>query len=230
MNICIKIFALVTSYVTNHNKNVRMHHLVLVIAPLRIFKMAATENSKSLHVFHAPHIVLPIETTGAYHHNFGLHVNICMIFCVLMASCITNHIKCEDPTSIPSPWSGKTGNGARHYRHIFLPTWYVSLATWYSCTVHQWRYIFEGPYVHENRHCLRTLMVVWEHVQLCHMNLHIAAGTSVYMWAVKVTNALVTCGTTLQHSHADFFTLCTMDTRSCITASSRRALGCSGSR
>ena len=68
---------LVTSYVTNHNKNVRIHHLVLVIGPLRIFTMAATENSKSLHVFLAPHIVLSIEATGAYHYNFGLHDILC---------------------------------------------------------------------------------------------------------------------------------------------------------
>ena len=108
--------------------------------------MAATENSKSLHVFHASHTVFSSKTTGAYHHNFGMHVNMCMIFCVLMDSCIINYTKCEDPTSIPSPRSGNTGDGARHCRHIHLYT-------------------------------------------------------------VKVTNALVTCGTTSQHSHADFFTL-----------------------
>ena len=64
MNICIKMCVLVTSCVTNHNKNVRIHHLVLVIAPLKNFKMAATENSKYLHVFHAPHILLFIEVIG----------------------------------------------------------------------------------------------------------------------------------------------------------------------
>ena len=141
--------------------------------------MAASENSKSLHVFHTSHIVLSSEETGAYHRNFGLHLNICMIFCVLMANCITHHTKCEDPTSIPSPWSGMTGNGARHCRHI-IPTWYVSLTTcyssvcWVGCT-----YSIKRPYVHENMHRLRTLTVVWEHVQSCHMKLHIVAGKSV---------------------------------------------------
>ena len=178
MNICIKMCVLVTSYVTNHNKNVRIHHLILVIATLRIFKMAATENSKYLHVFHAPHIVLSIEAIGVYLHNFGLHVNMCMLFYVLMASCITNHTKCEDPTSIPSHDPERLGMVpdiiAIYYRHgTFLSQ--------YDTAVHQGTYRFEGPYVHENRHCLRTLIVVWEHVQLCHMNLHIAAGTSVYM-------------------------------------------------
>ena len=121
VNICITMCVLVTSYVTNHNKNVRMHHLVLVIAPLRIFKMATTENSKYLHVFHAPHIVLSIEAIGVYHHNFGLHVNMCMLFYVLMASCITNHTKCEDPTSIPSHDPERLGMVpdiiAIYYRH-----------------------------------------------------------------------------------------------------------------
>ena len=84
---------------------------------------------KSLHIFHASHIVFSSEATGAYHHNSGLHVNICMTCCVLMARWITNHSKCEDPISIPSPWSGKTGNGARNYRHI-LPT---CLVICYSC-------------------------------------------------------------------------------------------------
>ena len=128
MNICMKICLLVTSCVTNH-KNVRIHHLVLVIAAIKNFQNG--RQWKSLHVFHVSHIVLSSEETGAYHRNFGLHLNICMIFCVLMANCITHHTKCEDPTSIPSPWSGKTGNGARHCRHI-IPTWYVSLTTCYS--------------------------------------------------------------------------------------------------
>ena len=40
------------------------------------------------------------------------------------------------------------------------------------------------------------------------MNLDIAAGTSVFhMQTVKVTNAFVTCGTTCQNSHVDFFIL-----------------------
>ena len=36
----------------------------------------------------------PLKTQNCY--NFGLHVNICMEFCVLMASCITNHTKFKD--------------------------------------------------------------------------------------------------------------------------------------
>ena len=119
----------------------RTYHLVLVIAPLRIFKMAANENSKSLHVFHVSHIVLPSEAKCAYHHNFGLHVNICMIFCVLMASCIINYAKCEYPTSIPSPWHGKTGNGAIHvyYRH-------TTFLTQHATAVHlEWEVHIRGP-------------------------------------------------------------------------------------
>ena len=141
--------------------------------------MAASENSKSLHVFHASHIVLSSEETGAYHRNFGLHLNICMIFCVLMANCITHHTKCEDPTSIPSPWSGKTGwewcqtlsaynTDMVRFSHNMLQQCMLS-----------GMYIFKRPYVHENMHRLRTLTVVWEHVQSCHMNLHIVAGKSV---------------------------------------------------
>ena len=119
--------------------------------------MATTENSKSLHVFHASHIVLSSEATCAYHHNFGLCVNICMILFVLMASCIMNYTKCEDPTSIPSPWSGKTGNGARHCRHI-LPTYRTTFLSQHATSVHlEWGNIFKGPYANENRHCLKNI-------------------------------------------------------------------------
>ena len=77
VNICIKMYVLMASCL-------RTYHLILVKA-LKLFKMAATESSKSLHVFHASHIVLlSSEVTGAYHHNVGLHVNICMKFCVLI--------------------------------------------------------------------------------------------------------------------------------------------------
>ena len=74
------------------------HRLVLVITTIK-YLMATAWKLKSLHVFHASHIVLSSEATGAYHHNFALNV----IFCVLMVSCITNHTKCEHPTSISSP-------------------------------------------------------------------------------------------------------------------------------
>ena len=35
----------------------------------------------------------PPKTQNCY--NFGLHVNICMKFCVLMDSYVTHHTKCE---------------------------------------------------------------------------------------------------------------------------------------
>ena len=168
--------------------------------------MAATENSKSLHVLHTPHIVLSTEATGAYHHNFGLHVYICMLFCVLMTSYTTNHtilISHFHPyTMIRKDWE---------WCQTLSP--YITDMVRFSRNMLQQcilsgRYIFEGPYAHENRHCLRTLTVVWEHVQLCHMNLHIAAVTSVYIYVDRQSdNALVTCGTIFKHFHADFFTL-----------------------
>ena len=74
MNICIEIGVLMVNCIPNHTKFVDISP-DFVIASIKKIKMAIN-NSQNC-------------------YNFGLHVNICMTFCVLMASCIHNRTKCE---------------------------------------------------------------------------------------------------------------------------------------
>ena len=87
VNICMEFCVLMASCITNHTK----------------FKDISPDSCNRLHYYFSK--CPPPKTQNCY--NFGLHVNICMKFGVLMASYVTNHTKCQDisPGSCESPHS-----------------------------------------------------------------------------------------------------------------------------
>ena len=87
MNICMEFCVLMASCITNHTK----------------YKDISPDSCNRLHYIFSKWP--PPKTQNCY--NFGLHLNICMKFGVLMASYVTNDTKCQDisPGSCDSPHS-----------------------------------------------------------------------------------------------------------------------------
>ena len=177
MNICMKICLLVTICVTNH-QNVRIHHLVLVIAAIKNFqngrqwklKILACLSCVTYSVVQWGNRCIPSWLWSTFKY---LHYILCVDGQLYNTSYQMWGSHFHPFTMIRKDWEWCQTLSAYiidmvGFSHNMLQQCILSGT-----------YIFKRPYVHENMHRLRTLTVVWEHVQSCHMNLHIAAGKSV---------------------------------------------------